>query len=61
MQILVETKSEVIGNGVFWTGPAERIGEIRNIPARELAAMVARDGESRSLGMWRVSAVKTDC
>lgn len=61
MEILVETKSEVVGSGVFWKGPADRIGEIRNIPAREIAAMVARDGKSRVLGMWQVSVVKTDC
>ncbi len=53
--IRVETKSDVLGNGVFWEGPTSRVSEIRNIPARKLAHLVAADGKSRSAGMWRVS------
>ena len=57
MEIVVETKSDVIGNGVFWRGPADRINEIRNIPARKTAELVAKDGKSRVCGMWHVSTV----
>lgn len=60
MEILVETKNEILGDGVFWRGPAERIKEIRNIPAREMAKLVAQDGVKRVLGMWHVSAVPSN-
>jgi hypothetical protein len=55
--IRVETESDVLGNGVFWEGPTSRISEIRNIPARKLAHLVATDGKSRSAGMWRASVM----
>lgn len=55
--ILVETKNEILGNGVFWRGPSDRVSEIQNIPAREMAKLVAKDGKPRACGMWRVSAV----
>jgi hypothetical protein len=57
--IRVETASDVLGNGVFWEGPASRVNEIRNIPARKLAHLVATDGKPRASGMWRVSAMAT--
>lgn len=56
MEIVVEYKSTVLGPGVFWRGPAERVGEIHNIPARETARLVAKDGKPRVCGMWHVSA-----
>lgn len=59
MEIVVETKNEIFGDGVFWRGPAERVGEIRNIPARETAKLVAKDGNPRVCGMWHVSALGT--
>lgn len=57
MEIIVEVKNEILGDSVFWRGPAENIEEIRNIPARETAKAVAMDGQKRVLGMWHVSAV----
>lgn len=57
MEILVEVKNEILGDSVFWRGPSERISEIRNIPARETARAVARDGQKRICWMWHVSAV----
>lgn len=57
MEILVEVKNEILGNSVFWRGPAESISKIRNVVARNLAGAVAHDGQSRSCGMWYVSAV----
>ena len=57
--IRVETKSDVLGDGVFWEGPTSRVMEIRNIPARRLALLVATDGKPRASGMWRVSAMAT--
>lgn len=57
MEILVETKNEVLGDAVFWRGPAERIDEIRNIAARQTARLVAKDGKKRVCGMWHVSAI----
>ena len=55
--IRVETKSDVLCDGVFWEGPADRVGEIRNIPSRQTAQLVAADGKPRACGMWRVSVV----
>lgn len=55
----VEYQSEVLGGGVFWQGPVSEISKIRNIPARQTAALVARDGKSRVAGMWRVSKAST--
>ena len=60
MEIVVETKSDVVGNGVFWRGPADRIDEIRNIPARKAAKLVAEDGKKRVIGMWHVSVTPND-
>jgi len=57
MIIIVEVKNEILGNDEFWRGPAERIGEIRNIPARQLAELVAADGKPRKNGMWHVHAL----
>ena len=53
--IRVEIESDVLGNGVVWEGPTSRVREIRNIPARTLALLVAADGKPRASGMWRVS------
>ena len=57
MEILVEVKNEILGYSVFWRGQAEKIAEIRNIPARRTAEAVAKDGKTRVCGMWHVSAV----
>lgn len=56
--IVVSYKSEVLGAGEFWRGPDDRIKEIRNIPARRLAAEVVTDGKPRSAGMWTVEKRK---
>ena len=61
MEIIVEYKSTVLGPGVFWRGPAERVGEIHNIPARETARLVAKAGKfgtvqtRRAMKLWRTS------
>lgn len=54
MTIIVEVKNEILGNSEFWRGDESRISEIRNIPARELAKLVAADGHPRVSGMWHV-------
>lgn len=54
-RIRVEVRNEVLGDSVFWEGPAMDIRKIRNIPARHTAALVAADGISRVCGMWHVS------
>lgn len=56
MQIKVEVKSDILGDSVFWEGPADRAQDICNIPARETAKLVAQDGVNRVCGMWHVSA-----
>lgn len=53
-EIVVTYSSEILGSGEFWRGPANRLREIRNIPARRLAERVAVDGKPRLLGMWTV-------
>ena len=57
MTIRVEVKNALLGNSVFWEGPSDRIGEIRNLPARLTAEEVALDGSARVCGMWHVSIV----
>jgi len=54
MAIVVEYESDVLGRGMFWKGPEERVSEIHNIPARETARLVVRDGRERTCGMWTV-------
>lgn len=58
MKIKVEYKSEVLGDGVVWEGDSKNINQIINIPARQLAYRVAKDGVSRKVGMWIVTADK---
>ena len=58
MIIKVEVKNDLLGDSEFWRGDSRDVSEIRNIPARELAEMVAKDGVSRNSGMWYVSEVK---
>lgn len=58
--LLVEVRSEVLGDQVFWRGAAGDAGLIRNVPARRLAYQVAKDGIPRRYGMWRVSAVRKE-
>jgi len=59
MEIIVEVKNEILGDSIFWRGHSEHISEIRNIPARETAKLVAKDGKSRVCGMWHISALAT--
>lgn len=54
MIIEVTYDSEILGSGVFWEGTPDKIHEIRNIPARNLAQKVVNDGETRTSGMWTV-------
>lgn len=60
MHIKVEFKNEILGDGVFWHGPVDQIDRIRNIPARETAKLVAKDGKKRVSGMWHVSAYEPE-
>ena len=55
--IRVEVVNEILGDSIFWEGLPENVMDIRNIIAKKLAKQVAKDGQSRSLGMWRVSAI----
>jgi len=55
-EIVVECKNEILGDSTFWRGPPHRIGDIRNIPARQTAMLVAKDGKTRQHGMWHVRA-----
>lgn len=57
MRIRVEVKNEILGDSIFWEGSADRVHEIRNIPARQTAKLVAKDGKKRICGMWHVSAL----
>lgn len=52
--IIVEFKSEILGNGELWRGAEKDIAQIRNICAREAAELVAKDGNPRVDGMWHV-------
>lgn len=58
--IVVSFASEVLGSGEFWRGPADRIREIRNIPARRMAEAVVKDGKPRVAGMWKVEQIDVD-
>lgn len=57
MQIRVETKNDLIGDSIFWKGDSSGIDNIKNIIARDLAKHVAKDGITRSHGMWLVYEV----
>lgn len=59
MVIVVEVKNDILGNDEFWRGPADRISEIRNIPARRLAELVCADGLPRKSGMWHVRKLES--
>jgi hypothetical protein len=56
-RIRVEVKNEILGKSVFWEGLASDVTQIRNVPARETAKLVARDGTNRVCGMWHVFAI----
>jgi len=58
--IVVDVKSEVLGDSMFWRGPPQHIDQIRNIPARQTAQLVVKDGRPRTCGMWRVRAEFSD-
>lgn len=60
MRIKVEVRNAILGNSVFWEGDAQNISQIRNIPARMCAQLVAQDGKPRHTGMWYVSVVNGD-
>lgn len=58
-RIVITCKSEILredGSTPFWEGPADRIGEIRSLVARDLAVDVVKDGKTRKSGMWTVEA-----
>lgn len=55
--IVVNVKNEILGDSEFWRGPESKISEISNIPAQELAKQVAKDGITRTMGMWTVQQV----
>lgn len=52
--IIVEYKSDVLGNGELWRGDEKDVAQIRNICAREIAYKTAKDGQPRVDGMWHV-------
>lgn len=60
IEIVITYESEVLGSGEFWRGPANRISEIRNIPARRAAEKLLEndDGKPVSGGMWTASVAK---
>ena len=58
--VTVEVKNEILGNSTFWKGSEDRISEIRNIPARETAQEVVKDGVNRKCGMWHVSITESE-
>jgi hypothetical protein len=58
VNLKVEVKNEILGDSVFWEGPADKIKAIRNLVAQDLARQVATDGVTRKCGMWVVSEVK---
>lgn len=58
--IRVTVKNDFLGNGVFWEGDAKDIKQIHNIPARETAKLVVKDGVKRVCGMWHVEMVSTN-
>lgn len=60
MIIRVEVRSAILGDSVFWEGPATDIAAIRNVPARMTAARVVEDGVARTCGMWVVTALRND-
>lgn len=63
MNIVVTCRNEILredGSKPFWEGPAERLHEIRNLVARDLAVDVAKDGRTRKSGMWTVEARGTE-
>ena len=55
--IVVTYQNEILGAGVVWEGHEDRLEDIRNIPARNLARLVAQDGRTRQAGMWTVERV----
>lgn len=55
-RIRVEVKNEILGDCVFWEGSTANVGRIRNIVARNIAKLVAKDGLNRVCGMWHVFA-----
>jgi hypothetical protein len=60
MKIAVYCKNEFLGEDgktPFWVGDAERIGEIRNHTARELAAETAKHGKPCRHQMWSSDVV----
>lgn len=58
MKLRVEVKNEILGNSIFWEGDSTNIEQIRNIPAKQTAKQVAKDGKNRICGMWYVSIIK---
>lgn len=58
MVIVVEVRNQILGDSEFWRGPADRVGEIRSIPARMIAKLTAQDGKPRIDGMWHVRRVE---
>lgn len=59
MKIIVTCKNEFLGEDgskPYWQGPVERIGEIPNLTAWELAAEVAKHANPCRNGMWSVRA-----
>lgn len=56
--IEVSYKSDVIGSGIFWSGPVGAISLIKNDVARQMARTVALSGKTVNYGMWEVKMIK---
>jgi len=52
--IIVDVKNEILGDHEFWRGDEDKISEIKNLVAQNLAKRVLIDGQPRSAGMWFV-------
>lgn len=58
MTIVVTYDNEVLGSGEHWRGDAADIEAIRSRVARWLAEGVAKDGQTRTDGMWTVRVLR---
>lgn len=52
--------SSALGQGVFWHGPVERVEDINNLQARNLAKEAIAQGRSCKSGMWRAEPLAED-
>jgi hypothetical protein len=58
MRIRVDSENEIHGNSILWEGDARKIHTIHDIPVRITAALVVKDGRTRTSGKWTIAIVK---